>query len=69
VKLAFLASMMAGGAQLLPNVAGWTPAPDVRTEAIVTAAILLGVAALLRRNKTVREQPEAVATSALRDAA
>jgi hypothetical protein len=57
VKLAFLVSMMAGGAKLLPNVSGWTQAPDVRTEAIVTAAILLGVASLLRRNIAAR--PEA----------
>jgi hypothetical protein len=69
VKLAFLASMMAGGAQLLPHVSGWTQSPDVRTEAIVTAAILLGVASLLRRNKVAREQPEEVAAASLRDAA
>ncbi|HJZ74745.1 MAG TPA: hypothetical protein VKE51_23575 [Vicinamibacterales bacterium] len=69
MKLAFLAAMMAGGAHLLPNVSGWTQPPDVRTEAIVTAAILLGVASLLRRNKSAREQPQAVATSTLRDAA
>jgi hypothetical protein len=69
VKLAFLASMMAGGAQLFPNVTGWTQAPDVRTEAIVTAAILLGVASLLRRNIVSRQQSEGVTTSTLRDAA
>jgi len=69
VKFAFLAAMMAGGAQLLPNVSGWTQGPDVRTEAIVTAAILLGVASLLRRNKGVREQSQSIATSSLRDAA
>jgi len=69
VKLVFLASMMAGGAQLLPNVGGWTQSPDVRTEAIVTAAILLGVASLLRRNMAPRQQPEVAAASSLRDAA
>lgn len=69
MKLAFLAAMMAGGAHLLPNVSGWTQPPDVRTEAIVTAAILLGVASLLRRNKTARVEPETAATSSLRDAA
>jgi hypothetical protein len=68
VKLAFLASMMAGGAQLLPRVTGWAQPPDVRTEAIVTAAILLGVAALLRRNKVTRSESQEVASS-LRDAA
>ncbi|HXI30678.1 MAG TPA: hypothetical protein VNG89_19705 [Vicinamibacterales bacterium] len=68
MKLAFLASMMAGGAQLLPNVSGWAQAPDVRTEAILTAAILLGVAGLLRRNIVARaESPELAAP--LRDAA
>jgi hypothetical protein len=38
--------MVTAGTQFLPNIA----AHDVRTEAIVTAAILLGVASLLRRN-------------------
>jgi lysylphosphatidylglycerol synthetase-like protein (DUF2156 family) len=69
VKLAFLALMMAGGAQLLPNVNGWTHSSDVRTEAIVTAAILLGVASLLRRNKVARVPPEEITASPLRDAA
>lgn len=67
MKLAFLASMMAGGAQLLPNISGWAQPPDVRTEAIVTAAILLGVAGLLRRNVVRTPSPEIAAP--LRDAA
>jgi hypothetical protein len=69
VKLALLASMVAGGARLLPNVSGWTQTPDVRTEAIVTATILLGIASLLRRNKVSREELEDVSASPLRDAA
>jgi hypothetical protein len=69
VKLAFLASMMMSGAQLLPHVTSWAPFPDVRTEAILTAAILLGVASVLRRNIVSRPQTERIAESSLRDAA
>ncbi|HKB12314.1 MAG TPA: hypothetical protein VKD69_16745 [Vicinamibacterales bacterium] len=67
MKLVLLASMMASGAQLLPNVNGWTT-PDVRTEAIVTAAILLGVASLIRR-RSLRQHAQNVAASPLRDVA
>jgi hypothetical protein len=42
--------MMTAGTQFLPNVATWTQARDVRTEAILTGAILLGVAAFIRRS-------------------
>jgi hypothetical protein len=69
VKLALFASMMAGGAQLLPHVANWAQPPDVRTEAIITAAILLGVASLLRRNVGSRHQQPQIRESSLRDAA
>jgi hypothetical protein len=69
VKLAFLVSMMAGGAQLLPNVPHWAQAPDVRTEAVIMAGILLGAASLLRRNVGSRQQPRPIGQSSLRDAA
>jgi hypothetical protein len=69
VKLAFLASMMAGGAQLIPNAPSWAQTPDVRTEAIITAGILLGLASLLRRNMGTRHDSQQLSASALRDAA
>jgi hypothetical protein len=69
VKLAFVVSMMAGGAQLLPNVPQWAQAPDVRTEAIIMAGILLGAASLLRRNVGSRQQAHSIGQSSLRDAA
>jgi hypothetical protein len=70
VKLAFFASMMAGGAQLIPNAPAWAQTPDVRTEAIITAGILLGLASLLRRNMATRaaDSPQ-ISDSSLRDAA
>ena len=70
MKLAFLASMMAGGAQLIPNAPAWAQTPDVRTEAVITAGILLGLASLLRRNMATRaaNSPQISARS-LRDAA
>ena len=68
MKLAFFASMMAGGAQLLPNIPAWAQTPDVRTEAIITAGILLGVASFLR-NVINRQQPSQLGESSLRDAA
>jgi len=70
VKLAFLVSMMAGGAQLIPNGPAWAQTPDVRTEAIITAGILLGLASLLRRNMAPRavDSPQ-LSESSLRDAA
>jgi hypothetical protein len=68
VKLAFFASMMAGGAQLIPNAPAWAQTPDVRTEAIITAGILLGLASLLRRNMGPRHAQQ-ISESSLRDAA
>lgn len=70
MKLAFFVSMMAGGAQLLPNAPGWAQTPDVRTEAIITAGILLGLASLVRRNIATRaaDSPR-ISESSLRDAA
>ena len=70
MKLVFLASMVTGGAKLLPSVAAWQPL-DVRTEAILTAAFLLGIASLLRRNVVTRPspQPAQIARPPLRDAA
>jgi hypothetical protein len=69
VKLAFFASMMAGGAQLIPNAPTWAQT-DVRTEAIITAGVLLGLASLLRRNMATRaaDSPQ-ISGSSLRDAA
>jgi hypothetical protein len=69
VKLAFFASMMAGGAQLIPNAPAWAQTPDVRTEAIITAGILLGLASLLRRNMGPRQNSQQISESSLRDAA
>jgi hypothetical protein len=69
VKLAFFVSMMAGGAQLIPNAPAWTQTPDVRTEAIITAGILLGLASLLRRNMGTRRESPQLSQSSLRDAA
>lgn len=70
MKLAFFASMMAGGAQLIPNAPTWTQTPDVRTEAIITAGILLGLASLLRRNMATRAAGSSrMSESSLRDAA
>jgi hypothetical protein len=69
VKLAFFASMMAGGAQLIPNAPTWAQTPDVRTEAIITAGILLGLASLLRRNMGTRHNSQQLSESSLRDAA
>jgi hypothetical protein len=69
VKLAFFASMMAGGAQLIPNAPAWAQTPDVRTEAIITAGILLGLASLLRRNMAPRQNSQQIRESSLRDAA
>jgi hypothetical protein len=69
VKLAFFASMMAGGAQLIPNAPTWAQTPDVRTEAIITAGILLGLASLLRRNMGAQRDPQQIGESSLRDAA
>ena len=69
MKLAFFASMMAGGAQLIPHAPAWAQAPDVRTEAIITAGILLGLASLLRRNMGTRQNPQQLRESPLRDAA
>jgi hypothetical protein len=70
VKLAFFASMMAGGAQLIPNAPTWAQTPDVRTEAIITAGILLGLASLLRRNMVTRTADSSqINPSSLRDAA
>jgi hypothetical protein len=69
VKLAFFASMMAGGAQLIPNAPTWAQTPDVRTEAIITAGILLGLASLLRRNMGARRDSQQIGESSLRDAA
>jgi hypothetical protein len=70
VKLAFFASMMAGGAQLIPNAPTWAQTPDVRTEAIITAGILLGLASLLRRNMVTRTADSSqISASSLRDAA
>jgi len=70
VKLAFFASMMAGGAQLIPYAPAWAQTPDVRTEAIITAGILLGLASLLRRNMATRaaNSPQ-ISAQSLRDAA
>jgi hypothetical protein len=70
VKLAFFASMMAGGAQLIPNAPTWAQTPDVRTEAVITAGILLGLASLLRRNMATRaaNSPQ-ISAQSLRDAA
>ena len=61
--------MMAGGAQLIPNAPAWAQTPDVRTEALITAGILLGLASLLRRNMGTRPDSQQVAQSSLRDAA
>ena len=69
MKLAFFASMMAGGAQLIPNAPAWAQTPDVRTEAIITAGILLGLASLLRRNIGTRQDSQHISESSLRDAA
>ena len=69
MKLAFLASMVAGGAQLIPNTPAWAQTPDVRTEAIITAGILLGLASLLRRNMGTRQDSQQISESSLRDAA
>ena len=69
MKLAFFASMMAGGAQLIPNAPAWAQTPDVRTEALITAGILLGLASLLRRNMGTRPDSQQVTQSSLRDAA
>jgi hypothetical protein len=69
VKLAFFASMMAGGAQLIPNTPMWAQTPDVRTEAIITAGILLGLASLLRRNMGTRPEAPQLSESSLKDAA
>lgn len=69
MKLAFFASMMAGGAQLIPNAPAWAQTPDVRTEAIITAGILLGLASLLRRNMGPRQNSQQISASSLRDAA
>ena len=69
MKFVFLASMVTGGAKLLPSVAAWQPL-DVRTEAILTAVFLLGVASLLRRNIITRPEPtRQIAQRSLRDAA
>jgi len=69
VKLAFFASMMAGGAQLIPYAPAWAQTPDVRTEAIITAGILLGLASLLRRNIGTRQDSQHISESSVRDAA
>ena len=69
MKLAFFVSMMAGGAQLIPNAPAWAQTPDVRTEAIITAGILLGLASLLRRNMGPRRESPQLSQSSLRDAA
>ena len=69
MKLAFFASMMAGGAQFIPNVPTWAQTPDVRTEALITAGILLGLASLLRRNLGARPHEQHLGQSSLRDAA
>ena len=69
MKLAFFASMMAGGAQLIPNAPTWAQTPDVRTEAIITAGILLGLASLLRRSTGTRNDSQQLSASSLRDAA
>jgi hypothetical protein len=69
VKLAFFASMMAGGAQLIPNAPTWAQTPDVRTEAIITAGILLGLASLLRRSMATRPDAQQLREASLRDAA
>ena len=69
MKLAFFASMMAGGAQLIPYAPAWAQTPDVRTEAIITAGILLGLASLLRRNIGTRQDSQQISESSLRDAA
>lgn len=69
MKVAFFASMMAGGAQLIPYAPAWAQTPDVRTEAIITAGILLGLASLLRRNMGTRQDSQQISESSLRDAA
>lgn len=69
MKLAFFVSMMAGGAQLIPYAPAWAQTPDVRTEAVITAGILLGLASLLRRNMGTRQDPRQLSHSSLRDAA
>ena len=69
MKLAFFASMMAGGAQFIPHAPAWAQAPDVRTEAVITAGILLGLASLLRRNMGARQDSQQLSQSSLRDAA
>jgi molybdopterin-guanine dinucleotide biosynthesis protein A len=55
---------------LIPNAPAWAQTPDVRTEAIITAGILLGLASLLRRNMATRavDSPQ-ISQSSLRDAA